>query len=226
MPTDTNTDPDEELAFYRNIVEESPALIGIQQMDDLSDPATNHNFWFNRRAMEFIGYSREEIDRAGHMFFDLTMHPDDVQMIGKALAKVITGESDQYGGVYRLKPKDGEFRWVIGVIRVFQTRDGMPWRFLNFSFEMDSLKDTQEQIIALTRENQELRSRIRLNALSKRERQIVGMIAAGHTDREIAGKLFISPTTAKTHRNNIHRKLGLKNNAALVRFAFETGLAS
>lgn len=210
-----------ELAFYKSIVDESPAMIGIQQMDHLTDPSTNHNHWLNRRALDFIGYSREEIDMAGHSFFDLTMHPDDLNIIGRALGKVISGESDQYGGVYRLKPKGHDYRWVIGMIRIFQSRKGVPWRFLNVSLEIEHLKDTQEQIIALTRENQHLRNQIKIGKLSQREKQVIGMITNGLTDKEIARNLFISPLTAKTHRNNIHQKLGLKNNAALVRFAIE-----
>ncbi len=60
--------------------------------------------------------------------------------------------------------------------------------------------------------------------LTRREKQIIKHIAEGLTNTEIAEILFISKATAETHRKNILSKLGLKNTAALVRFASENGL--
>ena len=63
-----------------------------------------------------------------------------------------------------------------------------------------------------------------IGLLSKREKQVVKLIAKGFTDKEIGIKLYISPATAKTHRKKIIRKLKMKNTASLVRFATEYGL--
>ena len=60
--------------------------------------------------------------------------------------------------------------------------------------------------------------------LTKREVEIVKLIALEHTTNEIAEKLFISAYTVDTHRKNIINKLGVKNLAGLVRFAFEKNL--
>jgi DNA-binding NarL/FixJ family response regulator len=50
------------------------------------------------------------------------------------------------------------------------------------------------------------------------------MLAYGHTNSEIAEKLFISERTVETHRSNIYAKLELKNRVELVRFAIDNGL--
>jgi DNA-binding CsgD family transcriptional regulator len=76
----------------------------------------------------------------------------------------------------------------------------------------------------LIKENLQLKSQLRIHSLSKREKQIVRLIAKGNTDKEIAGILSISPSTAKTHRHNIIQKLQMKNKAALAQFATENGL--
>jgi DNA-binding NarL/FixJ family response regulator len=55
--------------------------------------------------------------------------------------------------------------------------------------------------------------------LTKREEEIVGLVAKGLTSSEIATKLFISPRTVETHRARIMDKLGVNNAAGLVRFA-------
>lgn len=62
------------------------------------------------------------------------------------------------------------------------------------------------------------------NILSKREREILKYIAAEHTTAEIAEKLFISQNTVNTHRKNLIAKLGVKNIAGLVKYAFQHGL--
>lgn len=63
-----------------------------------------------------------------------------------------------------------------------------------------------------------------LQSLTQRERMVVQLAAEGHTNGEIAEKLFISPRTAETHRTNLLRKLGLQTQTDLVRFAIRKGL--
>ncbi len=65
---------------------------------------------------------------------------------------------------------------------------------------------------------------IALEVLTRREREILVMIAGGATSKEIAEDLAISHRTVQTHRSNLLEKLGLKNTAALVKFAVSMGL--
>jgi two-component system response regulator NreC len=60
--------------------------------------------------------------------------------------------------------------------------------------------------------------------ITEREREVVGLIALGHTNAEIAGKLHISEKTVETHRAHVLQKLGLRTRADLVRFAIEHDL--
>lgn len=58
-------------------------------------------------------------------------------------------------------------------------------------------------------------------ALTRREREILQLIAEEYTNPEIAEKLFISPRTVDTHRRNLILKLSAKNTAGLVRYAIK-----
>jgi two-component system, NarL family, response regulator NreC len=68
------------------------------------------------------------------------------------------------------------------------------------------------------------RQRAEEDPLSDREREVLGLLALGHTNQEIAKMLFISVRTAETHRAHIMRKLGLGSRAELVRYALAEGL--
>ncbi|HEX3392683.1 MAG TPA: response regulator transcription factor [Solirubrobacteraceae bacterium] len=57
--------------------------------------------------------------------------------------------------------------------------------------------------------------------LTPREREVLRLIALGHTSVEIAEKLGLSPRTIETHRARIHRKLGLDTRAQLVNYALQ-----
>ncbi|MFI5522270.1 response regulator [Streptomyces platensis] len=63
-----------------------------------------------------------------------------------------------------------------------------------------------------------------LATLSPREREVVTLVAAGLSNDEIAGRLFITPLTAKTHVNRAMTKLDARDRAQLVVIAYQTGL--
>jgi len=60
--------------------------------------------------------------------------------------------------------------------------------------------------------------------LTAREREITTLVATGLSNEEIADRLFISPSTAKTHVNRAMMKVGARDRAQLVVFAYENGL--
>ncbi len=60
-----------------------------------------------------------------------------------------------------------------------------------------------------------------LPVLSKREKEILKLIAEGFTNIEISKQLFISIDTVDTHRKNLYTKLNVRNTALLIRYAIE-----
>ena len=66
----------------------------------------------------------------------------------------------------------------------------------------------------------------RLGSLSEREREILQLIAEGHSSKEIAEILSISPATVDTHRTHILQKLDVHNTAELVLYAVRRGVIS
>lgn len=70
----------------------------------------------------------------------------------------------------------------------------------------------------------EERRRAKEDPLSDREREVLRLLALGHTNQEIATMLYISVRTAETHRAHIMQKLQLSSRAELVRYALAEGL--
>lgn len=64
------------------------------------------------------------------------------------------------------------------------------------------------------------------DTLTAREREVLHLAAEGLTSAEISGRLFISPRTVEIHRAQVLRKLSLKNQTELVRFALRRGIVS
>jgi two-component system response regulator NreC len=70
----------------------------------------------------------------------------------------------------------------------------------------------------------EERSRAEEDPLSDREREVLRLLALGHTNQEIAEALFLSVRTVETHRAHIMQKLRISTRAELVRYALSEGL--
>lgn len=61
-------------------------------------------------------------------------------------------------------------------------------------------------------------------ALSEREREVLELVALGHTNQQIADRLVLSVKTVETYKARLMEKLGLRGRAALVRYAMEAGV--
>jgi len=76
-----------------------------------------------------------------------------------------------------------------------------------------------DEVAQLIQKNEEVKI-----VLTRREKEVLELIADGLTNNEIGGKLFISPATVDTHRKNLLAKLDAKNTASLVKMAMQLQL--
>jgi two-component system response regulator NreC len=62
------------------------------------------------------------------------------------------------------------------------------------------------------------------DTLTDREREVLHLMAEGHPNTDVGARLFISPRTVETHRANVMRKLGLRTQTDIVRYALRRGI--
>jgi len=75
-----------------------------------------------------------------------------------------------------------------------------------------------------TRPSRVVKPHPQLGSLTEREREIVGLVGEGLSNDEIAARLVVSPATARTHVSRAMVKLGARDRAQLVVFAYQSGL--
>lgn len=171
------------------------------------------------------------------------VHPDDVHFVTKIEAalhdlfykrlgreKLLTYKISYS---FRAKMKDGRYELLNhqAIMLNFDERGGYG-QSLNIHTQISHLSKTNSyrySLISLTDEPSYMNLGLDENealmvAFSKREIDIIELIAEGHNSSEIAKKLFISDLTVKQHRKNMLNKAGCKNTAQLVRFCMLQGL--
>jgi DNA-binding NarL/FixJ family response regulator len=109
--------------------------------------------------------------------------------------------------------KDTEPAELIRAVRVAASGDGLL-----------SPGVTRRLIAEFASRTRDARPVAGLDMLTDREREVVALVAAGLSNDEIAERLFLSPNTAKTHTSRAIFKLGARDRAQLVVFAYESGL--
>jgi two-component system response regulator NreC len=76
----------------------------------------------------------------------------------------------------------------------------------------------------LEKKSEKARSARPVNILSKRELQVLRLVARGYTSAAIAKQIFVGVKTIETYRSRIAEKLGLRTRSDVVRFAVQAGL--
>jgi DNA-binding NarL/FixJ family response regulator len=147
----------------------------------------------------------------------------DDDLAGVKVIILTTFESDEYvyqairAGASGFLVKDSEPAELLQAVRVVARGDALLSPSVTRRLITD-LAGRQERPPAAA-------SRI-LDGLTAREREVMALVAAGLSNDEIAGRLYLSPLTAKTHVSRAMTKLNARDRAQLVVIAYESGLVA
>jgi DNA-binding CsgD family transcriptional regulator len=111
----------------------------------------------------------------------------------------------------------------VGHVAALRIRNGRPYCRADVRF-VEAVADVLAVGIASARSSSRLPPGALAGSLSAREREVLGLLAHGHTNREIAERLVLSVRTVEWHRARLQWKLGVSGRAALATIARSYGL--
>lgn len=197
---------------------------------------TTGSILFSERWYDMLGYPTEttplHVDHWKRLF-----NPSDLIRVEGLVTTYLAGETANLHSEHRVRHREGYWVTVEATGKITQ-RDasGSPLRIVGTALDVSHKKRLNEeginllkQIEALIRESTSSTpahpaDNAALEILTKRERQILGMIAEGMTSAQIAKQLQLSPNTIVSHRKNLMAKLDLHTTAEVTRFAMDHGL--
>ncbi len=121
---------------------------------------------------------------------------------------------------------------TVGATLAALARHGLPIYLVDDGSEaatatvLDRLATRIDQVRLVPAIASALELRIPLRKLSQRQRQVLRLMAAGRSTREIARELELSIKTVETHRAEVMKRLGVRDLASLVRYAIRTGIGT
>lgn len=192
---------------------------------------TAGNRWFT-----LIGYTTEELGNAEDSWLAL-INPRHLERFNQQLAAHLQGETAGFESEHQLRHKDGH--WVTVEARgkvTLRDKDGVPLRMVGTLLDITQRKRIKDEGLALLKRIESLIRENHSNPpahakqdnpvdnLTKRQQQILGMIAAGMTSAEIGKRLHLATPTVISHRRNLMAKLNLHSTAEITRFAIDYGL--
>ena len=216
-----------ELIFSQNILHSLPAIVYVNEIQIPGDMLSGRNMWINKRGLDFIGLTQEEITAMGYSFFTEYIHPDDMEVIPESIKTAFAGTTETiFAGMYRFKNKQlNTYNWLYGnYIPLSTFDDGSVRQMLVVGIDITYKMTCDNQLTSALQEIHKLKHDLKLCNCSKREKDVLNLIILGKTDKEIAKELFISVGTAKKHRDHLIHKTGVKNTAGLVAQTMNNGL--
>jgi DNA-binding NarL/FixJ family response regulator len=121
-------------------------------------------------------------------------------------------------GIDGYLPKDVEKNMLLDAIRTVHKGE----KFFNEAITSLVFEDFYKK----EKTDQKSQQHLRLTDLTRREQEVLALIASGKSNKDVADELFISVKTVDTHKTHILDKLGLQNTAQLVKYAIKNNLIS
>lgn len=183
------------------------------------------NLFMNKVSEQTLNYTLEEIEYLGSAYAKAIVYDEDEFRRIKALIDSFYQRNDESAILsffQKLRPKGcDDFKWVYITSKLFRTdpEEGPDSRLL-IACPVDLMGDMSKKVNRILDENTYMKNNFQIfSDLTRREKEIISLLAQGYDNPTIADKLFISRYTVEQHRKNIRSKTGFKRLAEIIRFA-------
>ena len=200
------------------VLEQIPGVVIVHYLKDASV------VYMSRRGLAKLNVTLEELREMGpdyhHRFFNQNDAADYVPKVLGLLERNNDQETVSFFQQVRAS-KDSPWEWYASGTRIFmRDDDGHPFLTITVAIPVDPKHFFSAKIDRLLGESEFLTTNQHLfSLLTKREKQILCLMAKNVSSLEIASDLYLSEATIKTHRRNIKKKLGVENQYDIIKFA-------
>jgi DNA-binding CsgD family transcriptional regulator len=194
----------EEQAITFNLL---PCVVIIHDLRDWSV------VYMSKRGLRLLNATHEEITAlTAEDYYRLYFNQEDAQDYVPKILTMLEGNNDNEMITFFQQvrfPGNKDWSWHLSSVKVFMRDDtGKPNFTITLAVPLDAMHHMTTKAEKLLEENNFLRRNYKHFAkLTKREKEILTHVALGKSAAEMAKELFISVTTAETHRKNIKQKL-------------------
>lgn len=201
-----------------NVASYLPFVVHLNSPIDLSLS------YVNPRFTSVIGYSLEELVIGGSEIFTEYVHPDSLALYPTLLDLTHQAYGNDFTFLHHIRmsaPKPN-FRPLITITKSVDRFDGL---LFCLSAEPKQFGQWRNKILNVIELDQfKLKNFELFRLLTKREIELIKALANGHSNSDIAERLFISRSTVETHRKRLKAKLGISSYRDLLKFAVAFGL--
>jgi DNA-binding CsgD family transcriptional regulator len=202
----------------KSIEKNLPAMIIIH---DIRDSTV---VYMSEMALQGLGVNLKELIDMGLEYHERFFNAEDAKdYVPKILGLLERNNDDEIVSFFQQvrQMPNLEWAWFLSSIKILlRDKDNKPVLTLTTSIPVDAQHHIAAKSQRILDENNFLRKNIQIfSKLSSREKEVLKLLALGHSSPEISEILFISDMTATTHRRNIKEKLQAKSQYDYIRFA-------
>ncbi|MES2650991.1 MAG: LuxR C-terminal-related transcriptional regulator [Bacteroidota bacterium] len=203
-------------------------LPGNVLVTDLSKLST---LYMNKSGCNILKQSVEELNELGPEYFQQFFVPEEMNVFVSTYLNMQQQQdaSGIYNFAHRVKTmSDESYKWYFASAKLLYTPgQHVSDKMLLIVNEVNSLGNIAKKINSVLEESDWMKANFKkLCRLSKREKEILGLLASGYSTAQISDAYCLSKLTVNTHRRNIIQKLEVKTFAGLYKFAVAFGLCS
>jgi DNA-binding CsgD family transcriptional regulator len=201
-----------------SVADNIPGVIIIHKLPDFAVQ------YMSKAGLVGIGLTEDEIFNMGNQeYHERFFNPEDAQdYVPKIISLLEENREETLTFFQQVRTaKDSDWEWYHSAIKIFMRNEsGRPVLSITHAMKIDPEHSVSSKVSRLLEENNFLRKHYtQFSKLSKREQEVLKLLALGKTSSETSSILFISPATVETHRKNIKRKLDITTTYQISQYA-------
>lgn len=200
------------------VAHELPCVVIVLNIADFSVE------YMSPRGLAQLGTTLKEIKALGSGYLHKYFNPEDVDYYAPQLLNLIeqNDENEVFSFFQQVRfAEHPDWHWHLSTLKIFmKDRFGRPTHVIVAAHTVNSIEHINPKVNRLLEENNFLRENQNIFlSLTRREREVLRLLALGNGSNRIASELYISVKTVKTHRKNLRKKLNAQSTYDITRFA-------